>query len=195
VTPLVKICGMTAESAIDAAVDAGADALGFVFYAPSPRNLAPLRARELAARVPSRVRRVAVMLHPDIGLWREVERVLRPDVLQTDFEDFSYLEVDPGIEKWPVLREGAVPGMLPETFVYEGRSSGRGETVDWDAAAPIARRGRMILAGGLDAGNVGEAIRIVRPWGVDVSSAVESRPGIKDAGKIRAFIEAARAAG
>jgi len=191
----IKICGITDESAIDAALDAGADALGFVFYAPSPRNLVPTRARELAARVPSSVRRVAVMLHPDAALWRAVEQVLRPDVLQTDSEDFSQLEVDPGIEKWPVLREGAVPDTIPEAFVYEGRASGRGETVDWNAAAPVARRGRMILAGGLDAGNVGDAIRIVDPWGVDVSSAVESRPGIKDAGKIRAFIEAARSAG
>ena len=189
---LVKICGMTDEAAIDAAVEAGADALGFVFYASSPRNLVPQRARALAARVPSQVRRVAVMLHPDGALWEAVAQVLRPDVLQTDHEDLARLQVDPGIELWPVLREGALPARLPSAFVYEGRRSGKGETVDWRVAAGIARCGRMILAGGLDAANVAEAIAIVDPWGVDVSSAVESRPGIKDADKVRAFIEAAR---
>jgi phosphoribosylanthranilate isomerase len=83
---------------------------------------------------------------------------------------------------------------LPGEFLYEGRCSGSGETVEWGLAATLARRGRMILAGGLDAANVGEAIARVRPFGVDVSSAVESAPGKKDPRKIRAFINAARAA-
>ncbi len=79
-------------------------------------------------------------------------------------------------------------------FVYEGPVSGAGATVDWEAAARLARGGRMILAGGLDAGNVGDAISQARPWGVDVSSGVESAPGIKDREKIRQFINAVRAA-
>ena len=193
---LVKICGMTDAQAIDAAAAAGADALGFVFYEQSPRNLSPEAAAQLAAKVPAHVRRVAVMLHPDRELWLEVASRLQPDVLQTDSDDFSYLDVDQGIEKWPVLREGAVPedAALPDTFVYEGRRSGRGEKVDWQFAAGLARRGRMILAGGLTTANVAAAISEVAPFGVDVSSAVESRPGVKDVAKIEAFIEAAKAA-
>lgn len=192
----VKICGMTDGHGIAAAVEAGVDALGFVFYDRSPRNLQPHEAAKLAAAVPASVRRVAVMLHPDPGLWLQVQRVLHPDILQTDDEDFAGLQVEEGIEKWPVLREGATMSLarLPDTFVYEGRQSGKGVTVDWERAAEIAQHGRMILAGGLDATTVAAAIRRVRPYGVDVSSAVESAPGKKDAGRIRAFVAAARAA-
>ena len=173
---------------------AGADAIGVVFFHKSPRNLSPAAAEKLAGGVPTSVRKVAVMLHPDGALWEEVQLALRPDVLQTDAADFAYLDVDPAIEKWPVLREGSLPGELPDTFVYEGRMSGKGQTVDWGVAAEIATRGRMILAGGLDAQNVGDAIAQVRPWGVDVSSAVESAPGIKDADRISEFVAAVNAA-
>jgi phosphoribosylanthranilate isomerase len=83
---------------------------------------------------------------------------------------------------------------MPSQFVYEGRNSGKGETIDWNLAAQLARRGRMILAGGLDAGNVGAALARVRPFGVDVSSAVESAPGRKDPQKIKDFINAVRTA-
>lgn len=195
-TTFVKICGLTDQAAVRAAVAAGADAIGFVFYDKSPRNLSPGQAARLAADVPAHIRRVAVMLHPDASLWAEVSNVLRPDVVQTDSEDFSYLQVAENIEKWPVLREGSLPtdDVFPVTFVYEGRRSGQGELVDWDAAAKIARRGRMILAGGLTAGNVADAIRNVAPWGVDVSSAVESAPGKKDVAMIAAFVAAAKAA-
>jgi len=196
VTTLVKICGMTDSSAVQAAVAAGADAIGFVFYAKSPRNVSAEEARQLGMDIPSHIRRVAVMLHPDVALWEEVEAVFRPDVLQTDSDDFAYLRVAAGIELWPVIREGSVRDgtTFPETFVYEGQKSGFGETVNWAVAAEIARHGRMILAGGLDSGNVGEAIRQVSPYGVDVSSAVESGRGKKDVAKIAAFIVAARTA-
>jgi phosphoribosylanthranilate isomerase len=194
-TVMVKICGMSDGDAIAAAVGAGADAIGFVFFEKSPRNVMPEQAARLAAAIPSHVRRVAVTLHPDPLTWLEVQAILRPDVLQTDIGDFSYLDVADGIEKWPVLREGAVPDPGPPAgpFVYEGRMSGVGETVDWGVAAELARHGRMILAGGLTAGNVATAIDEVAPWGVDVSSAVESAPGVKDVQMIEAFIGAARA--
>jgi len=195
-TTLVKICGMTDSSAVRAAVAAEADAIGFVFYAKSPRNVSAEQARQLAKDIPANIRRVAVMLHPDVALWKEVETVFRPDILQTDNEDFSCLQVAAGIEKWPVIREGSIRDetAFPETFVYEGRKSGSGEVVNWAIAADIAQRGNMILAGGLDIENVGEAIRQVAPYGVDVSSAVESERGKKDVAKIAAFIAAARSA-
>lgn len=191
----VKICGMTDEAGVDAAVEAGADAIGFVFYEKSPRNLTIDDAVALARRVPQGILRVAVTLHPSASLWADIEKQLKPDALQTDIEDFENLQAEAGIAKWPVVREGSDPQRMPELFVYEGRKSGKGETVDWDVASLFARQGRMILAGGLHSGNVGEAIATVQPFGVDVSSAVESQPGVKDPAKIHSFIEAARAAG
>ena len=193
-TILVKICGMTASNAVDAAIDAGADALGFVFYEQSPRNLAPEEAVRLAASIPRNVKKVAVMLHPSAALWERVQKNFRPQVLQTDVEDFSYLNVKTDIEKWPVLRESSMPKCVPEKFVYEGKRSGYGEVVDWNVAAKLARRSQMILAGGLSTENVQEAIQLVSPFGVDVSSAVESRPGVKDVDKIRAFVAGAKTA-
>lgn len=195
-TTLVKICGLNDQQSVRAAVDAGADALGFVFFDKSPRNVTPDVAARISADVPANIRRVAVMLHPDRALWNEVSDALRPDVLQTDSDDFLYLDVAANIERWPVLREGSVPGdgALPATFVYEGTRSGQGQKVDWSAAADIARRGRMILAGGLTIDNVADAIKKVAPHGVDVSSAVESGPGKKDVAKIAAFVVAAKAA-
>lgn len=193
-TVLVKVCGMTDKAAVRAAIDAGADAVGFVFFERSPRNLRIDDAARLAALVPDGVKKVAVTMHPDVALWEAVRSALRPHALQTDSNDFATLDIDDAVEKWPVIREGSVPESLPELFVYEGRRSGKGETVDWRAAADYARRGRMILAGGLSAENVAEAINIVRPYAVDVSSAVESSPGRKDPEKIRAFVKAAKAA-
>lgn len=190
---LIKICGMRDARNVEAAIEAGADALGFVF-AESPRRVTPEEARFATAQVPSDVLRVAVMLHPAAADWQAVREVFEPDVLQTDAADFDYLDVPDSIRRWPVVREGDATLTVPAQFVYEGQKSGQGQTVDWDYAASLAARGRMILAGGLDAGNVAEAIRRVRPFGVDTSSAVESAPGQKDPAKIRAFIRAARAA-
>ena len=193
-TVLVKVCGMTDSAAVEAAVAANVDAIGFVFFEKSPRNVTPAEAKALARDIPTHIRRIAVMLHPEVSLWQEVEKVFQPDVLQTDSDDFAYLPVVQGVEQWPVLREGSVDDetALPETYVYEGRKSGHGQTVDWSQAANIAKRGQMILAGGLSIENVGDAILQVRPFGVDVSSAVESSPGKKDAAKIAAFTTAAR---
>jgi phosphoribosylanthranilate isomerase len=192
---MIKICGLTDETAVAAAVAEGADAVGFVF-ADSVRQVTPERAAELAAGVPASVRRVAVMLHPDNAAWLAVREVFRPQVLQTDAADYASLDVPADIERWPVFREGmiAADDELSERFLYEGRASGSGEQVDWARAAAYARRGQMILAGGLGIDNVARAIGQVRPWGVDVSSAVEKSPGRKDPRKIAAFIKAARSA-
>ncbi len=191
--PLVKICGLTDAAAVAAAVESGADAVGFVF-AESVRKISVRRAVEISQRVPETVKRVAVMMHPSVAEWQEVRTGLRPHVLQTDIGDFEHLDVPGEIERWPVLREGGDLGreQLPEIFVYEGALSGSGETVDWRLAARMAKRGNMILAGGLSIANVTEAIKKVAPFGVDVSSGVESAPGEKDATKIKAFIDAVR---
>ncbi|MEQ8205400.1 MAG: phosphoribosylanthranilate isomerase [Woeseia sp.] len=192
---MVKICGLTDKLAVTAAIDAGADAVGFVFAA-SPRQISASLAAEIASDVPAHVQRVAVMRHPSNAEWQEVLATFAPDVLQTDVDDFLQLEVPANIERWPVYREGAVTPdtILPATFLYEGSNSGAGEQVDWGVAAEYARRGQMILAGGLSAANVAAAIANVAPWGVDVSSAVESAPGRKDVAKIAAFVTAARSA-
>ncbi len=190
----VKICGMTDAVAVESAVRAGADAVGFVFHERSPRNLSVDDAIRLSRLVPDHVARIAVTLHPACSLWADIQSRLRPDGLQTDIGDFASLDVDERIEKWPVVREGSVPHRLPAQFVYEGVASGQGRTVNWEIAAELAAAGRMVLAGGLSADNVAEAISIVRPWGVDVSSAVESRPGVKDPERIKEFVLAAKAA-
>jgi phosphoribosylanthranilate isomerase len=195
-TTFVKICGLTEPETVRAAVAAGADAIGFVFFAGSPRNVTPEQAARLATNVPASVRRVAVMLHPESALWDEVSDALRPDALQTDSDDFASLNIVDSVARWPVFREGSVlANDVPRTpFVYEGMHSGQGQTVDWDAAEVMARRGKMILAGGLTIDNVSDAIHKVAPFGVDVSSAVESEPGKKDVELIAAFVAAAKAA-
>ena len=193
---LIKICGLKHAASVEAAVEAGADAVGFVF-AKSVRRVTARHATFIAANVPEHILRVAVMQHPSVEEWEEVQTIFCPDILQTDAEDFGYLEVPDDITRWPVIREGEIPGHadLPDTFVYEGVESGQGETVDWNTAARLAERARLILAGGLSSENVADAIRQVGPFGVDVSSAVESSPGAKDPDMIRTFIEAVRTTG
>lgn len=189
----VKICGLSDQQHVESAVEAGADALGFVF-AESVRRVTPGQARSISADVPQHVKRVAVMLHPGNDEWLEVLKIFEPDVLQTDSGDFDALDVPYSVERWPVYREGGPRPVAESTFVFEGPKSGQGETVDWSVAAGLAESGDMVLAGGLGVDNVAEAIATVRPWGVDVSSGVESSPGQKDPALINRFISAVRAA-
>jgi phosphoribosylanthranilate isomerase len=190
---LVKICGLSTRAHVDAAIAAGADAIGCVF-ADSVRRVEPQHAAAITQDVPAMVRRVAVMLHPTNDEWQAVLGAFAPDVLQTDVDDYAALDVPNSVERWPVYREGGIPPQIEGTYVYEGPKSGQGETVDWSRAAELARHGNMMLAGGLGAANVAEAMATVRPFGVDVSSAVESSPGEKDAARINEFIRAVRAA-
>ena len=191
----IKICGLTDAAGINAAVAAGVDAVGFVFFDKSPRNLSIGQAIDLAALVPDQVSRVAVMLHPEAAFCEAVLAGLAPDIVQTDASDFAYLNVPGHIQRWPGLRESVVDARtsLPARFVYEGASSGQGNRVDWQNASRLAAQGEMILAGGLDAANVADAIREVKPWAVDVSSGVESSPGQKDPQMINDFVAAVRA--
>jgi len=189
----IKICGLRTLEAIDAA--AGADAVGFVFHDASPRNLALEDACALQRAVPAGIERVAVFLHPSQALLDAVLAAIKPDWVQTDAGDLAGLQLPAGQAVLPVLRSGAAhPGPLPPRCLFESSSSGSGERADWTAAARVARTSQLVLAGGLDPSNVGEAVRAVRPFGVDVSSGVESSRGVKDAARIREFIRAARAA-
>ncbi|MDE2137408.1 MAG: phosphoribosylanthranilate isomerase [Gammaproteobacteria bacterium] len=190
----IKICGMTTPDAIATALEAGADAIGFVF-APSPRQLTPEAAAQLSRPARGRARCVAVTRHPAQAALDEVLRVFRPDVLQTDESDFATLTLPGTLERLPVVRAGAaLPAPLPARLLFEGPQSGAGQPADWSAARRLAQRTALVLAGGLDAGNVAAAIAAVRPAGVDVSSGVEARAGIKSPLKIVQFVSAARTA-
>ena len=191
----IKICGLRTLEAIDAAAGAGANAVGFVFHSDSPRNVTVEAARALQRAVPDGIERVAVFLHPSQALLDAVLAGLEPDWVQTDASDLAGLRVPTGQRVLPVLRSGAAhAGPLPPRCLFESSSSGAGERADWSTAARVARASQLVLAGGLDPSNVGDAVRAVRPFGVDVSSGVESSRGVKDAARIREFIRAARAA-
>jgi phosphoribosylanthranilate isomerase len=189
----IKICGLTTREAVNAAVQAEVNAVGFVF-APSKRQVNAARAVELTQGVPSSIMRVAVMQHPSQTLVDEVCSMFKPDMLQTDYEDLPGLVILRGMQVLPVVRAGkAPPSPLPSRILFEGPVSGTGETADWARAAQLAQQTRLILAGGLHSGNVSDAIVRVKPFGVDVSSGVESEPGVKDVKKIAEFVRAARA--
>jgi phosphoribosylanthranilate isomerase len=191
---LVKICGLTTPEAVRAVDEAGADAAGFVF-AESVRRVSPARARELAASLSDAVARVAVMTHPEPASVVAMLDGFTPTFLQTEHADFGRIEVRGPCRPLPVLRAGQpLPARLPPLILFEGPTSGSGETTDWTLAAELARRTRLILAGGLDPDNVGAAIEAVRPYGVDVSSGVESAPGLKDPELIHRFVGAVRTA-
>ncbi len=135
------------------------------------------------------------MRHPTADEWAEVAAGFGPDWLQTDVEDFEYLELG-AVARMPVYRDTPaldVAAVAREAQVlFEAARSGAGERADWDRAAALARSTRLMLAGGLDPENVRTAIETVQPWGVDVSSGVERERGVKDPGRIAAFLRAAR---
>jgi phosphoribosylanthranilate isomerase len=190
----IKICGMTSTSAVAAALEAGVDALGFVF-ADSVRRLTPQAAVVLAAAARGRARCVAVTRHPTQRSLDEILSVFKPDLLQTDAADFAALRLPAALERLPVVRAAETPDALPRRVLFEGPASGTGRVSDWSAAGALARRTELVLAGGLNAGNVARAIAAVQPFGVDVSSGVEERPGVKSPAAIMEFVTAARAGG
>ncbi len=191
----IKVCGLRDSMAVSAALEARADALGWVFAA-SPRRVTPQQAAALAQAARGRGALVAVTLHPTQLLVDEIVRELRPDFLQSDAEDLAALRLPHELQRLPVLRDADVGPHtpLPARVLFEGRRSGSGHTADWALAGQLAGRTQLILAGGLNAQNVAAAIQRVRPFGVDVSSGVESAPGHKSAVMIAEFVAAARAA-
>jgi len=189
----IKICGLNSEAAVHAALEAGADALGFVF-APSVRRVSVAEAVRLAQPARGRARCVAVMKQPSRAEVEEVLEVFAPDWLQTDHGDTAKLPASAQDRLLPVYRDETLPAQLPSRLLFEGPQSGAGRTADWDLARIAAARTQLVLAGGLHVDNVAAAIRSVRPWGVDVSSGVESSPGCKSSQRIHRFVTAAQAA-
>ncbi len=204
----IKICGLTTPEAIEAAVQAGANAVGFVFHHASPRNLEPAIASELSRVVPAGLERVAVFLHPSQALVDEVLAAVAPDWVQTDAEDLVQLRLPASQRVLPVLRSGTgqaaalaastaigtFDGRREARYLFDSALSGAGQRADWSEAERVARVTRLVLAGGLDPGNVADAVRAVRPFGVDVSSGVERVRGVKDPVRILDFVRAAREA-
>ncbi len=187
----IKICGLTTAEAVAAALAQAVDALGFVF-AESVRRLGTTRASELARPARGRVRCVAVMRAPSQAQLDEVLTGFGPDVLQADVPDLAALTLPAALECLPVVR-GPTDAALARRILFEGAVSGSGRTADWSAAAALARRAELVLAGGLNAGNVAAAIAAVRPFGVDVSSGVEAAPGVKSPAAIAEFVSRVRA--
>ena len=198
----IKICGMTRAEDVRAAADAGADAVGLVFYPPSPRFLQLDQARRLRGQVPPFVSSVALFVNPPVEQVRAVLEQVRPSMLQFHGDEpphfceqfgVPYLKacrMGPGVDALKYLQPfSAAAGWLLDSHVAE--YGGVGERFDW-SLVPAERSRPLVLSGGLSHANVREAIRRVRPWAVDVSSGVEASKGIKDAAKIAAFIAEVR---
>ncbi len=202
----IKICGITNENDALAAVDAGADALGFMFYRKSPRAVEPKAVKAIVARLPPFVIPVGVFVNEEAKVVRDLMDECGLVLAQLHGEESAAYCEQLGR---PVLKAFRLKNKT--TFLalaeYQGRAGvrgflidaysedtygGTGQVTDWPLAAQVARTSRILLAGGLTPENVGAAIRAVQPYGVDVSSGVEREPGRKDHEKLRAFIQAVR---
>jgi phosphoribosylanthranilate isomerase len=210
---IVKICGLSTPESLDAALDAGADMVGFVFFPPSPRHLQFDVARALGQQVHGRAQKVALTVDADDAFLQSAVEALRPDILQLHGSE-SAAQITAIRRKFglPVMK--AVPiavkddlariaayAAVADRLLFDARAprdatrpGGLGNTFDWHLLENVRTPVPLMLSGGLDANNVGEALRITRVSGVDVSSGVERAPGLKDADKIKAFVRAARSA-
>ena len=210
---LVKICGLTTPDALDAALDAGADMVGFVFFPPSPRHLGFEAARLLGERVNGRAKKVALSVDANDAELGEFIAALKPDMLQLHGKEppervavlrsrfhlpvMKAIPVEQKSDLSPVRQYAHVA----DRILFDARAphdatrpGGLGKPFDWHLLENLDIGVPFMLSGGLDADNVAEALAITRAPSVDVSSGVEKRPGEKDPDKIRAFIRAARAA-
>ncbi|HEX3685068.1 MAG TPA: phosphoribosylanthranilate isomerase [Bryobacteraceae bacterium] len=194
---IVKICGITNEEDARIAIQAGANAVGFNFYPRSPRYIAPERARQIAAATPGDYLKVGVFVKPSVKRLLQVASQVPLDVVQLHGDSVA-LPSSRTLRVWRALPATAAPPPAYsgiEAYLLDSPTphhGGSGETFDWSLAARFPHR--AIIAGGLDASNVAEAIRITSPWGVDSCSRLESAPGKKDAQRVRDFICAAFAA-
>jgi phosphoribosylanthranilate isomerase len=197
----VKICGLTSEEDALLAVAMGADAVGFIF-APSPRQIAPQKVADIVKRLPVDITTVGVFR--DEAAQRVVDIVHHTGLRAAQLHGFE----SPNESKWIRQRVSTVIKVFPagdprldhadewgaDVIMIDSAAPGSGEVFDWSLAEGAPSNRRLVVAGGLNAANVGDAIRRIRPWGVDVASGVESEPGRKDARKLKAFVDAARAA-
>jgi phosphoribosylanthranilate isomerase len=199
----VKICGITSLADARLAVDAGAFAIGFNFHPPSPRFIEPEQAASIGVALPERILRVGVFVDRPRAEVEDIVRVARLSAIQ-----FHGAESIGDCNGWsvPVIKVGRIRAradverlsaypvelILADAYV-EGLHGGSGVRFDWSLLEGVDRR-RLILAGGLTADNVAQAVRAVRPYAVDVASGVEASPGIKDPEKVRGFIQHANAA-
>jgi len=209
---LVKICGLSTRETLDAALDAGADMVGFVFFPPSPRHLALNVARRLGQAVKRRAVKVALTVDADDATFAGIVEVLNPDILQlhghetpTRVADVKRKFSREVMKALPVERPGDL-AVLPDyarvadRMLFDARPpkgatrpGGLGAAFDWRLLEHLDLKLPFMVSGGLHAGNVAEALRLTRAGGVDVSSGVERTPGVKDIDIIRDFIRAARA--
>ncbi len=208
---IVKICGLSTTDALDTALDAGADMVGFVFFPPSPRNLSFKSAATLEARVRGRAKKVALTVDADDTILAYIVDALGPDILQLHGNETAMRVAAVKAKfKLPVMKAIAVENKadlaaiaryaaVADHLLFDARApreatrpGGLGKAFDWHLLENLHRGAPFMVSGGLDAGNVGEALHITRAAGVDVSSGVERAPGQKDLDKIRAFIRAAR---
>ena len=199
---LVKICGITRLEDAEAAVAAGAAAIGFIFWPDSPRFIDPYRARTIAAALPPFVTPVGVFVNQPLDHVNSVANLVRLGAVQLHGDETPGFAAAVSV---PVMK--AVSSGHEEMASWPERvrllldvhdpvaRGGTGRTIDWTAAAAIAAQREIVLAGGLTPDNVAEAIARVRPFGIDVSSGVERAPGIKDHRRLRALFEAVHDAG
>ncbi|MGE0845443.1 MAG: phosphoribosylanthranilate isomerase [Flavobacteriaceae bacterium] len=209
----IKICGLRDEASLDAALDGGADMVGFVFFPPSPRDIAVAEAAPLIARARGRALSVALTVDPDDALLDAVVERARPGMIQLHGREtpqrVAEIRARTGL---PVMKavgiaaaedlatiapyRGVADRILVDAKPPKGadRPGGHGRAFDWSLLAALDASLPFMLSGGLTADNVADAVRAVRPAGVDVSSGVERAPGIKDTGLIARFIAEARAA-
>jgi phosphoribosylanthranilate isomerase len=208
----VKICGLSTRETLEVALDSGADMVGFVFFAPSPRHLSLETARDLGKYVKGRASKVALTVDADDATLANIVDALQPDMLQLHGRE-SVARLRDVKQKFglPTMKAIAVEtaadlATLPDyaavadTILFDARApkgatrpGGLGAAFDWHVLEHLDLTLPFMVSGGLNAGNVVDAIRVSRAGGVDVSSGVERAPGVKDAEMIRAFIRAARA--
>jgi phosphoribosylanthranilate isomerase len=208
---LVKICGLKTPEALDVALEAGADMVGFVFFPPSPRHVGLAAAAELGRRVGDRARKVALIVDADDVLLKSITDALRPDLLQLHgAETPARVQAIKARFGLPVMKAIAVEARadlaavklydtVADRLLFDARApreatrpGGLGKPFDWHLLEELDLAVPYMLSGGLDPDNVAAALRITSAPGADVSSGVERAPGEKDHDKIRAFIRAAR---